>query len=97
MYKLTAAALVAFNAAHRAAAKASVAARTKLVDLHVKNLAKLVKRADMRVGRFNRLAEYHRAQAFSAQEIAGKAWHEANRVAQIAKAEAAKHGVDKQF
>lgn len=97
MQKVTGAILVALNATHRAAAKASVATRAKLVDLHVKNLAKMVKRADMRVDRFNRLAEYHRAQAHGVQLLASKAWHEASRVAHVAKVEAAKHGVDKSF
>jgi plasmid replication initiation protein len=97
LHKITGAILVAFNAAHQAAATMSVAVRAKLVDLHVKSLAAMVKRADRRVGRFAQLAAYHRVQAHSAQHLSGLAWHEANRLAQVAKAEAAKHGVDKQF
>lgn len=97
MHHITRAVLVAFNAAHQAAATMSVVVRAKLVDMHVKSLSAMVKRAESRIARFGQLASYHRVQAYSADQLAGKAAHAAIRAATLATAEAAKHGVDKQF
>jgi hypothetical protein len=92
MHKITRAILAIFNAAHQAAALASLRVRAFLVDLHVKSLKAMVASAEARVRRFSNLAAYHRTQAYNAQIIAGNAAHAANQVLTKARTEADSHG-----
>jgi hypothetical protein len=92
MHKLTAALLAAFGAARRVASNIASRFHAVLLDLHVSNLRALVARAEVRIGRFEGLVQYHKAAAAEADTLADEAARVAGNVAAAAEAEAAKHG-----